>query len=91
LERRKEIIEKYLSESNPSNGNEEQKRITNPNQLSPELIGEYLKELLKNPEIKKEYDKRSKEDPNFIKDPQKGTQFYMDMIQKIREQSKEEK
>ena len=91
MERRREIIEKYLSSSNLSSGNEEQKRITNPNQLSPELIGEYLKELLKNPEIKKEYDKRSKEDPNFIKDPQKGTQFYMDMIQKIREQSKEEK
>ena len=83
LERRKEIIERFLA--GPALPEEKRARSGIPEQATPEIMGDYLKELLQDPEIKKEYYKMIEKDPEFEKDTQKRTQFYMEMLQKIRE------
>ncbi len=98
LQRRKEIIERFVDESTtPVSDKKEDERERrpgrknerfNPDQESPEVIGAYLKRLLQNPEIKKEYDKRIKDDPEFEKDSEKKVRFYMEMLQKTREKDR---
>ena len=85
LERRKEIIERFLA--GPALPEEKGARSGIPEQATPEIMGDYLKELLQDPEIKKEYYKMIEKDPEFEKDTQKRTQFYMEMLQKIREKN----
>jgi hypothetical protein len=99
LLRRKEIIEKYLAgykapEKKPEREERSGKRSRkgegrgegfDPNNTSPEIMGSYIKRFLQNPEIKKEYEKKIKEDPDFANDNQKKIQFFMGMLQKMRE------
>ena len=86
LERRKEIIERFLA--GPAlPGEQKGPRGGIPEQISPEVMGDYLKTLLQDPEVKREYNKMIEKDPGFEKDTQKVTQFYMEMLQKIREKS----
>jgi hypothetical protein len=40
--------------------------------------------LLQNPEVKKEYDKRVKEDPDFKDNPEKKMAFFREQFQKMR-------
>jgi len=88
LERRREIIERFLA-GPPLPGEQKGPRGGIPEQISPEIMGEYLKTLLQDPEVKKEYNRMIEKDPGFEKDSQKMTQFYMEMLQKIREKSME--
>ncbi|MFC1563111.1 efflux RND transporter periplasmic adaptor subunit, partial [candidate division KSB1 bacterium] len=100
LQRRKEIIEKFVgAPSQPANINDDdqvrQKKSErgsesfNPNEGNQEVMGAYLESLLQDPEIKKEYDKMIENDPEFEKDSQKKAQFFMDILQKIREKEQE--
>ncbi|MFC1558461.1 efflux RND transporter periplasmic adaptor subunit, partial [candidate division KSB1 bacterium] len=95
LERRRELLEKYLAgytgppdseddediRGNKSSGRKKMEQY-DPKKMDPEMMGSMAEKMLKNPEIKKEYDKRIKSDPSFEKDLQKRTQFFMEMMQK---------
>jgi len=86
LERRREIIERFLA-GPPLPGEQKGPKGGLPEQVSPEVMGDYLKALLQDPEVKKEYNRMIEKDPGFEKDSQKMTQFYMEMLQKVREKS----
>ena len=95
LERRRELLEKYLAGYTGPPDSEEDEGIRgdkssgrrkmeqyDPKKMDPEMMGSMAERMLKNPEIKKEYDKRIKNDPSFEKDLEKKTQFFMEMIEK---------
>ena len=79
MDRRRELLEKYLSDytgagisEEDENGDNVSKRRGmdryNAKKMDPEMMGKMAERMLKDPDVKKEYDKRVKEDPSFEKD-----------------------
>ncbi len=52
-------------------------------QMTPERMKRMEKWLLRNPEIRKAFEQRAKEDPDFANNPQKKLQFFREMREKM--------
>ena len=50
----------------------------------PERLKMMSERLLKNPEVRKEYEKRIKADPDFANNPEKKQAFFREMFRKMR-------
>ncbi len=51
-------------------------------QLTPEMLERFKERLLANSKIKEEYDKKIKDDPDFVNDTEKQIEFFREMAQK---------